>query len=246
MQFNLSAYIFKFKLWQLLLVILLMGLFVKLGFWQLHKAQYKQHIEETYQVSLHKDTRLLRDFMDAPEQLEFQKVMIDGRYETKFQFLVDNVVENGRAGFYVITPFKIANSERYVLVNRGWIAGKDRHYEIPSFSTSNVLTKIEGMVWIPSNKIFTLENASTYKNATHWEMVWQNLDMKRFKEIAPIKVLSIIIKLDPKQAQDGFVRNWQLPQSRIMTNLSYAYQWFGFAIASALLFLYTSIKKEIR
>ena len=39
-----------------------------------------------------------------------------------------------------------------------------------------------------------------------------------------------------------------MPTDRIMTNIGYAYQWFGFAIATLLIFIYMStfkIKSEL-
>ncbi len=58
-----------------------------------------------------------------------------------------------------------------------------------------------------------------------------------------IAVSPLVIKLDAKVAEGGFVRNWQIPASRISTHIGYAFQWFGFALASLLIFLYMSIRK---
>ncbi len=69
------------------------------------------------------------------------------------------------------------------------------------------------------------------------------MDMARYQKIVPIRILPLVIKLDAKSTAGGFVRNWQLPPSKIATNMGYAYQWFGFAIASVLIYLFTSIKK---
>jgi len=71
------------------------------------------------------------------------------------------------------------------------------------------------------------------------------MDLKRYQNSVAIKVLPIVIKLDTKSNAGGFVRNWQLPADKIATNMGYAYQWFGFAVASILIFLYTSIRKII-
>ena len=70
------------------------------------------------------------------------------------------------------------------------------------------------------------------------------MDLERYQNSVAIKVLPIVIKLDTKSNAGGFVRNWQLPADKIATNMGYAYQWFGFAVASILIFLYTSIKKQ--
>ena len=38
------------------------------------------------------------------------------------QVLIDNIVQNGRPGYFVITPFKPNTVDPLLLVNRGWVA----------------------------------------------------------------------------------------------------------------------------
>lgn len=244
MQFKIRQFQFKTNWLSILITLICIPLFIKLGLWQYHKAMIKQHIEDQYQASLVKAAVSLADYLEAPEQLEFQKVKVSGHYETQYQILIDNQVENNQSGFHVITPFKIANSNRYVLVNRGWLAGMQDHQAVPAFDTPSNAMQIEGMLWIPASKIFTLEAKAPLQSTTHtWNSVWQHLDMKKYQQTAPIKVLSVIIKLDAAQPSGGFLRKWQLPTSRIMTNIGYAYQWFGFALATLAIYLYMSISR---
>lgn len=251
MQFNFLRYSAKTK-WRFetnwlstLIVLVCIPLFIKLGLWQYHKAATKQAIQDQYQASLNKKTAQLADYLTAPEALQFQQAQVSGHYEAQYQLLVDNQVEDNQAGFHVVTPFKIEGTERYVLVNRGWIAGEADHQALPQFDTPTGLQHIQGMVWVPSSKIFTLEAKpdTTDKQHSPWALVWQHLDMKKYHQQAPIQVLDVIIKLDPAVKTGGFVRNWQMPPSKIMTNLGYAYQWFGFAFATLAIYLYTSVKR---
>lgn len=244
MQFKIWQFQFKTNWLSTVITLICIPLFIKLGLWQYHKAMIKQHIEDQYQASLVKSSVELSDYLDAPESLEFQKVKVTGHYETQYQILIDNQVENHQSGFHVVTPFKIANSDRYVLVNRGWLAGTQDHQAVPVFDTPSHDMEIEGMLWLPSSKIFTLEAKPQSPNTTQaWSVVWQHLDMKKYQQSAPIEVLNVIIKLDPAQASGGFLRKWQLPPSRIMTNIGYAYQWFGFALATLAIYFYMSISR---
>lgn len=245
MQFDFLRYRFEINWFSTLMVLVCIPVFIKLGLWQYHKAATKQAIQDQYQTSLTKETARLTDYLATPERLQFQQVQVSGHYETQYQLLIDNQVENSQAGFHVVTPFKIEGTERYVLVNRGWIAGQADHQATPSFDTPNGLQQIQGMVWVPSSKIFTLEAKSdtTPTQSPPWVLVWQHLDMKKYHQQAPIQVLDVIIKLDPTVKTGGFVRHWQMPASKIMTNLGYAYQWFGFALASLAIYLYSSVKR---
>lgn len=239
MQFRFSNYIFSFSWTGLLVLMICVPLFIKLGLWQYNKAHLKQEIQNSYNVALDTEALSLPEQLDNLNAWKHKKVTVKGHYETEYQILLDNQVENSRGGFHVLTPLKIEGRNDYVLVNRGWIAGGSTHTEIPLISTPEELVEIVGLVWVPSKKIFTLESKA---QKSQWNKVWQHMDLERYQNSVAIKVLPIVIKLDTKSNAGGFVRNWQLPADKIATNMGYAYQWFGFAIASILIFLYTSIK----
>lgn len=239
---KLSNYRFSPSWLGLLIVMICVPGFIKLGLWQYGKAKQGESIQANQQQSETQPMLPLPLTIDHPESLNYKKVLVKGHYDTRYQILLDNQVEAGRAGFHVITPLKIDNSEQYVLINRGWIPGNDIHSELPEFTTPAASVEIAGMVWTPGKKIFSLEKQT---EKTAWHIVWQNMDLQRYRNIVPLKVLPIVIKLDPASAAGGFVRNWQLPAKKIATNLGYAYQWFGFAAATVLIYIFTSFKKRV-
>lgn len=226
--------------------IICIPLFIKLGLWQYGKAQQQILVQAAYQQSIVDTAIDLPLQLQSYDSLRYKKVKVTGHYETKYQILLDNQVENERVGFHVITPLKIDHTNQYVLVDRGWLLGKDTHTDLPAVDTPSSKLDVVGQVWLPSAKIFTLESNSTptYKTQlSPWSIVWQNMDMAKYKQSAPIKILPVVIRLDAASTAGGYVRNWQVPSDRIATNLSYAYQWFGFAFATFAIFIYMSIKK---
>lgn len=247
LQFRFINWIFSPSLVGLFITIICIPLFIKLGLWQYGKAQQQIIIQAAYKQSIHDTAFKLPLELPSYDGLRYKKVNVSGHYETEYQILLDNQVENQRVGFHVITPFKIDNTDKYVLVDRGWLLGKDRHTDLPTFDTPSNKLEVVGQVWLPSAKIFTLEkNSALDVDKTHkgaWAKVWQNMDMAKYKQLAPIKILPIVIRLDSESPAAGFLRNWQIPSDKIATNLGYAYQWFGFAFATCAIFLVMSIKK---
>ncbi|WP_235272730.1 SURF1 family protein [Methylotenera versatilis] len=228
-----------------LLTIICIPLFIKLGFWQYEKAQLKLKIQASFEASNKNKTPDLKDYLSNSSILEFKKIQVQGEYKTQYQILIDNKVENSLVGYHVVTPLKIVGTDEYVLVNRGWVQGEKDRADLPTFETPTGILDIQGMAWIPSQKIFTLEDkAQIEADSKTWQPVWQNLDMQKYVKNVPIKILPIIIKLDHKSAAGGFVRNWEMSQERIVTHLGYAYQWFGFAFATFMIYLYLSISKR--
>ncbi len=253
LQFRMHRYVFQPTLVGTLITLICIPLFIKLGLWQYHKAQQKQAIHAAYdQAKIDQALKFPLGIIDSKlvnDDLKYKKVTVKGVYETKYQFLLDNQVEGDRVGYHVITPLKIDKTSEYVLVNRGWILGKDIHTELPVFATPTGMQTLTGQIWVPSKKIFTLESkddASVVTGQTTnqpWQAVWQNMNIDKYKHSVPFVVSELAIKLDQDSHAGGFVRNWQIPAERITTNLGYAYQWFGFAFAALLIFFYMSTTK---
>ena len=59
-----------------------------------------------------------------------------GQYEPGHQFLLDNMSHGGRAGYQVLTPFRLEDG-RLLLVNRGWLPLPDERRErLPDLSAA--------------------------------------------------------------------------------------------------------------
>jgi surfeit locus 1 family protein len=248
LQFRIQQYVFRPTLIGTVLTLICIPLFIKFGFWQYNKAQQKQAIQAAYHnaessAALPFPTHISVVSAKEIEQWNYKKVKVTGHYETKYQFLLDNKVEQHQAGYHVITPFKIDQTAQYVLINRGWIAGMADRNQLPSFDTPKEQLTLEGQVWIPSKKIFTLEDQSAAPGPQNWQAVWQNMDLEKLQKSLPFAISPLAIKLDSGDQPGGLLRNWQVPADRITTHIGYAYQWFGFALAALLIFLYMSISR---
>lgn len=223
--------------------LVFVALFIRLGLWQLHKAEAKQALQAQLDRHITETPVALPEIIDMPEAWRYRNVRASGSYDTRYQILLDNQVEKGTAGYHVITPFKIDGSDKVILVNRGWIPAPAQHSNVPQVGTPSGLQEITGNLWLPSNKIFALE---TPPAAGLWQPVWQNMDMQRYMESVPFKPYPLIVRLDPASPAGGFVRNWPRPAERIETHLGYAYQWFGFAATLIAIYLFLSFKKVER
>ena len=172
------------------------------------------------------------------EQWRYRRVKFAGVYDTRYQVLLDNQVENTVAGYHVLTPMQVEGSSHYVLVNRGWIPIAESR-KVPVVIASQGRQEIEGDIALPSKRFFTLEAPPATDGK--WQQVWQNLDMTRYAKSVPFAVQPFVVRLDAKSKADGFVRNWPPPGERVSMHLGYAYQWFGFALT--LLVIYIVLRK---
>jgi surfeit locus 1 family protein len=107
--------------WSVALTVAGVSLFVALGMWQLERAAYKEAIELKFEQRLKEPYQTLVSIDDLAD-IEYRKLLLRGRYDNAHSLLVDNQLHRGRAGYYVVTPLQLADSDQVILVNRGWTA----------------------------------------------------------------------------------------------------------------------------
>lgn len=245
LQFRISDYVFRPTWLGTLITVACIPVFISLGQWQYDKAQQKLAWQELKDAHVQGLPVALPQTVNEPEAWKYRRVEVSGEYDPRYQILLDNQVEGTRAGYHVITPLKIADGERYVLVNRGWIPAEANHSDIPDVSTPGGKQKVQGQVWVPSKNYYSLETPEQ-KNSPQWQPLWQNMDMQRYAASVPLAVSPLVIRLDPDSNAGGFSRNWPAPAERITTHIGYAYQWYGFAVAAFIIYLVVSFRKRER
>lgn len=235
--------------WKTVLVtILLVTLFIKLGMWQWHKAQVRQAMQDVLNANpeqvLVVDVAMFKQETRVA-QMHGKRIALSGRYLPQYTVLIDNQVENGQAGFHVLTPLlldgqtSVEGKPEVIWINRGWVAGFTDHQQLPKIATTTDMQRIHGMAWQIKKTAFQLGTP-----AMDWQPVQAVIDFARLRKHVPYDMPSMVVKLDPSVAKDGFVRHWQLPAGEIEKNLGYAYQWFGFALAAVLIALYQMLEKK--
>lgn len=245
LQFRMSDYVFRPSWLGTLITLACIPTFIYLGQWQYHKAEQEQALQDLRDGYANETPVQLPQQVDDPENWKYRHVTVSGEYAPRYQILLDNQVENERVGYHVITPLRIDGTDRYVLVNRGWVPAQANHSELPAVITPQGSQRVVGQIWIPAKEYYSLETPEQ-KNSAQWQTLWQNLDMQRYASAVPFAVSPLVIRLDPASEAGGFSRDWPAPAERITTHIGYAYQWYGFAVAALIIYFVVSIRKRDR
>lgn len=235
----MAKYRFKPKLGMTIATIVVMAICIQLGMWQYNKAQQKLALQHQIEQGLAVQPVELPDVVEKIEDWRYKRVQFEGEYVPEYQILLDNRVNDNVVGYHVLTPIKLTGKQGYVLVNRGWIAGS-LNREVPTVETPVGKQTLHGDVDFPLKKVFTLE-APVAKNEP-WKLVWQHMDMQRYKDAVPFEVKPFIVRLEADSGGGGFRRNWPIPKDRITVHLGYAYQWFGFALTLFVIYIVLNLK----
>ncbi|HET7671429.1 MAG TPA: SURF1 family protein [Burkholderiales bacterium] len=206
--------------------------FVGLGQWQARRAEEKRAI----------GAALDRAAKAAPIELTpdvspavHQRVVARGPFVAERTVLLDNKVRRGRAGYEVVTPLRLGNSESHVLVNRGWVAAAATREVLPEVRTPGGEQRIEGLVLerLPQ----ALQAGAAPRGA-----VRQNLVVADFAAETGLRLHPVVIE-QHSALDDGLLREWPRPDLGIEKHDSYSLQWYSLAALTVILFVSLSFSR---
>jgi surfeit locus 1 family protein len=239
------AWRFNPSLWPTLVVLLILPLFASLGFWQLDRAEQKRTLHHEFQARQEAEAIDLNSkqmLFEIYDELNWRNVFTEGAFPRDINILLDNQVENGVAGYYVYTPFKLKEQEVWVLVNRGWLPVGDRRDIPPKIVTVEETLNITGSIKAPPwTGILLAENIVEQLNETTVRV--QKLELAGIEKLLNIELLPYVLRMDP-ESPAGFTRRWKVPGTGEERNLGYAFQWFAMAIAIFVIYLILNFKRE--
>ena len=217
--------------------VLLVVVFTSLGFWQLDRAAEKRNRQELFDGG---GARI--DVRDADPAQEFQPVRATGRYLGERQFLIDNMISNGRPGYFVITPFEMSPDEPLLLVNRGWIASGVDRLRLPAVPVDGEYTEISGL----SGRLprVGIRPGGAFDGASGWPKLATFPELSEIAGALGHDLLPVVLLLDP--ANDStLLRDWRPREQGPAMHYGYAFQWFAMALA-VLTILVWQLRKRRR
>lgn len=217
------------------------ALFVAAGQWQQRRMEQKEALRAQFDVAnAAAPVALPRDAVDWMAW-RYRPVTATGNFDSSRQILIDNKIEDGRAGYHVVTPLLLAQG-RAVLVDRGWIGTGESRAQLPQSAPPSGRVTVHGRVNIPTRNYVELTHDAPSGG------VWQNLDPARFASSTGLEVLPIVLEqtaplIWPTAAADHLVRNWPAPDFGIDRHQIYMVQWYLFAATAAGLWLYFNLRR---
>jgi surfeit locus 1 family protein len=232
----------KYKRLPLIAYCCLLPILFALGIWQLNRAEEKRVLIRLQDQRKSTEILTIKAAMPSDtEELLYKSVKAVGHYDNNHQYLLDNQVNNGRVGYFVLTPFLLKDQNKAVLVNRGWLPlGKNRS-ELPAIDVDSSEITLGGRInRFPSLGI-KLAGAETPANT--WPSLVQVIDSVVLAKQLGYPLFNFQIELD-KDAAYGFTREWHEPMGMTPEkHTGYAVQWFLLAFTLTVLFIRYGFKK---
>jgi len=183
---------------------------------------------------------VLMTWLEISDEVQYRRVFARGYYDMEHQLLLDNKTYQGHAGYHVLTPLRLAESDAVVLVNRGWVPlGKSRA-ELPELPGTDGEVLVDAMVQLPPTKLFRLAEVDEVNAA--WPKVVQQVEMGELEQLLGVSLEPLTLLLDKDDAF-GFIRDWKAVYGvTVDKHRAYAVQWFTLAVV--LLLIYISVNSK--
>jgi cytochrome oxidase assembly protein ShyY1 len=233
--------------------LLVFSLLIKLGLWQLERAEEKDLRLQQMQVYQNQAALKLDDVARLMSQnnqgagdnklkddlLNDLPVGLSGVFSDQV-FLLDNQVHKGRAGYQVIRLFHDEPSAMKVLVNLGWIPGNTDRAIIPVVEQINGNKQFSGKLRVIEPP-FVLADEDLLKE--HWPQRIQAIYIDKIARFLDINLPPFVVYVDNNESP-GYIKEWVPIVMPPEKHRGYAFQWFSLAVAWVVLIVVAAIKSS--
>jgi len=210
-------------------------LFFYLGLWQIERGQAKTALLDEFE-----NNSLKNPIEISKDSQKWDRVYIEGKWNGTQQILVDNVINRGIAGYKVLTPFRLSNTNELILVDRGWVKRKKDMRDIPDVNLIDISDKVTGILEYPDLGLVLSDELVS----SDWPKVSQTKNIEVISKEYSEEIYPLILLADPTS-------RYSLEYIKIKpTNMSpvkhygYSAQWFLMFIVLCGMYVWYGYKKN--
>ncbi len=239
---SLSPRVFRPKLWALALTALFAGVTIHLGNWQASRAEYKIEQQRLLDEAMAAPTKDFAALVSdrAPDKgvaFRYRAVTISGEFDPQQILLLDNKIQDGKAGYGVLQLFRTTanNSLTHVLIDRGWIAADNDRTKLPQIDTPSGKVELGGRVNLPISR-----NPGTADNT----QTGARINYVNIEEIGTRLGVPLEPYLIEQTSGAGYLNTPRAaPSANYQKNRAYQMQWYAFAALAVVIFCVLSFRK---
>lgn len=211
--------------------LVFLGVFLRLGFWQLERASEKVVLLERQEAAMNEAPATLLSLVEAGVAEDGERVSGFGRYDEEDVYLLDNRVLEGKVGFEVLVPFFDEASQTWFLVNRGFVPmgrTRDDAPTIPAMAPNpqalNGKIYLGGKIASAGPEHVAEKKFGTIVQAPDTALV----SLERGEDFYPH--FPFLVRLE-EEDRNALPRYWPVTVMSPAKHRGYAAQWFTMALA---------------
>ncbi len=217
----------------LLTLVVLLGAaaMVGLGFWQLDRRDQKRQRNALIRQRMAEPPLRVVGPLDDPVLLAYRPAIVAGTFDYEHEVVLRTRTREGRAGVRLLTPLHISGTEHSVLVDRGWIPYEEGEPEARSVYRETGPVELHGLLHPSQTRPSSFAPADPPLGPDRPRLdEWFRADVTRIQEQTPYPLLPFYVEQSAAPGENG--PPWRDGQVTLSEgpHLSYAIQWFSFAV----------------
>lgn len=223
------------------MVVVVVLVCVRLGFWQLERGEKKQQqLTAIAQIQTH-GVMNWSQLLELPKQWNKTGVLVElkGTLLSEHYWLLDNQVYNGQVGYDLLALLKPNNDTRAVLVNLGWVMAPVSRDFLPKVVLPKGEFTVKAQIKENNLSSFTLEDKTASGDLPKRI---QSIDLSFIKSQTNIPLVNFMAY---RQGDGGemAIPHYEAVVMSPQKHNAYALQWFLIAFSCVVVAIFASKKR---
>jgi len=208
------------------------ALFLRLGVWQLQRLGERRARNAVITERLAApvlESPPLQDRPSLPDSMGFRRARLVGVFDFTHEIVLTGRAYHGTPGVHIVTPLRLSDTVA-VLVERGWVFSPDgRTVDDRDDLLEPDTAAVSGVLLVPSS----VPEAPVGDSA--WPRHARSIDFERLAPAYPYRLVPLVLRRI--ETDSGFPRPMRAvaaPEVSGGPHLSYAIQWFAFAVIAVV------------
>jgi surfeit locus 1 family protein len=211
--------------------VLAAGIFGRLGIWQVSRLRERRAVNART-LAARALPPLVLDEPGAATGLDLarlnnRRVRVTGRYDHAAEVVIRGQSEGGVPGVRVVTPLRPLRGDTAILVQRGYVTSGDaRRVDLAPLREEGVK--------VVTGLLFAQPDTGVQGDPLEQDgqLTWRRIDLAALRTRLPYPIHSYVILQLPDSTLPKLPRRDEAPALDDGPHLSYAVQWFGFAVTA--------------
>ncbi len=208
-------------------VVLVAAVCVRLGIWQVHRLEERRAANAAALAAGTAPPVVLSGESPPTSTIAGRRVQATGRYDHAHDIVLRGRQYRAVPGVEIVSPLLLEGGRTAVLVNRGFVPSPDAFSADPDTLREPGALRVQGIA-------LPIDSAGSFPLRHSQKTTWARLDQKALRAALPYPIHPVYIRLSPDPTRSRFPRPLDPLPLDDGPHLSYAIQWFAFAVLAVV------------
>lgn len=212
-------------------------LFFSLGLWQIERGQAKTNLLDDFEKKILEKPSYINQ-----KSQKWDRVYVEGKWDSSKQILIDNVIRRGIAGYKVLTPLRMKETDQLILVDRGWIKQNTYRDQLPDIKLIQIDEVVSGILEIPELGLVLSDDLVSKE----WPKISQTKNLGVIKNEYDENIFPMILLADPTLKNSLEYIKITPTNMTPIKHYGYSAQWFLMFIVLCFMYVWYGYKRNAK